>query len=139
LTSFIWILSIRKICNAWPFQRSSAGIEAGQLLKSRRETVLKETAIFLSFNGLPAGLSAGVHYSSFTAAVEKIPLSMVHVNRKPQHLVFCSHSRSPLPKPGHSACGKLKRRCRTRVSGPCIAPIPVQDSALATALNLLRA
>jgi len=27
-------------------------------------------------------------YSPFTAADEKIPLSMVHVNYKPQHLVF---------------------------------------------------
>jgi len=29
-----------------------------------------------------------IHYSPLTAADEKIPLSMVHVNNKPQHLVF---------------------------------------------------
>ena len=30
-----------------------------------------------------------LRYSPFTAADEKIPLSMVRVNNKPQHLVFC--------------------------------------------------
>ena len=54
-------------------------------------------------------------YSPFTAADEKIPLSMVRVNNKPQYLVFCSHSRHLLSKHGHLACGKLKRPCRTRV------------------------
>jgi len=29
-----------------------------------------------------------IHYSPLTAADEKIPLSMVHVNNKPQYLVF---------------------------------------------------
>jgi hypothetical protein len=42
----------------------------------------------------------GFGYSPFTAADEKIPLSMVHVNSKPQHLVFWSHTRHPIPKQG---------------------------------------
>ena len=36
---------------------------------------------------------------------------------------ICGHW---LPKHGHSACGKLKQPCRTRVSGPRIAQNPVQ-------------
>jgi hypothetical protein len=35
-----------------------------------------------------------------TAADEKIPLSVVRVNCKPQHLVFWSHTRRPLPNRG---------------------------------------
>jgi hypothetical protein len=31
------------------------------------------------------------HYSPITAAVEKIPLSVVEVNNKPQYLVFSLH------------------------------------------------
>jgi hypothetical protein len=38
--------------------------------------------------------STGFVNSPFTAADEKIPLSMVHVNLKPQHLVFSLHSRA---------------------------------------------
>ncbi|MGA8731167.1 MAG: hypothetical protein WB608_20585 [Terracidiphilus sp.] len=91
---------------------------------------MQDTTIIWSFNGLPVGFSAGLHYSPFTAAVEKIPLSVVHVNRKPQHLVFCSHLRALASKFGHSACGKLKRPYRTRVLGPRIAPNPVQTRCL---------
>jgi hypothetical protein len=36
----------------------------------------------------PAAVHAGFHYSLFTAADEKIPLSVVRVNTKPQYLVF---------------------------------------------------
>jgi hypothetical protein len=35
-----------------------------------------------------SGLSVASGYSPFTAADEKIALSMVSVNRKPQYLVF---------------------------------------------------
>jgi hypothetical protein len=38
-------------------------------------------------------LTPGYRYNLFNAADEKIPLSMVHVNKKPQHLVFSLHSR----------------------------------------------
>jgi hypothetical protein len=42
----------------------------------------------------PAGFSPVFSYNPFTAADEKIALSMVHVNSKPQHLVFSLHSRA---------------------------------------------
>jgi hypothetical protein len=37
---------------------------------------------------LPASIRPGFHYSLLMAANEKIPLSVVRVNNKPQHLVF---------------------------------------------------
>jgi hypothetical protein len=39
-------------------------------------------------------------YSPFTAADEKIPLSLGPVNRKPQHLVFLGHLRHLMSKYG---------------------------------------
>ena len=44
-----------------------------------------------------------------TAADEKIPLSMVHVNPKPQYLVFSLSLPHPDSKYGHFACGELMR------------------------------
>jgi len=46
-------------------------------------------------------------YNPVTAADEKIPLSMVRVNTKPQYLVFSSHLLHPVSKYGWFACGKL--------------------------------
>jgi hypothetical protein len=39
----------------------------------------------------PIQFTSGFHYSLFTAADEKIALSVVRVNRKPQYLVFGVH------------------------------------------------
>jgi hypothetical protein len=41
----------------------------------------------------PVALSHRSPYNHFTAADEKIPLPVVHVNNKPQDIVFPSHSR----------------------------------------------
>jgi hypothetical protein len=41
---------------------------------------------------------AGEHYNPFTAADGKIPLSMVQVKRKPQHLVFYAHLHALHPR-----------------------------------------
>ena len=55
------------------------------------------------------GVSApGILYSPFTAADEKIPLSIGQVNCKPQYLVFSSHLQHCVTKLGHLACGKRK-------------------------------
>ena len=51
---------------------------------------------------------------------------MVSVNRKPQYLVFCSHSRHPHSKHRIFACGKRKWPCRMRVPRCPIASSPVQ-------------
>jgi hypothetical protein len=55
-------------------------------------------------------------YSPLTAADEKIPLSMVPVNRKPQHLVLSGYLSHPVAKHGEIACGKLKKPCGMRIS-----------------------
>jgi hypothetical protein len=44
--------------------------------------------IFLFLDGLPAAFHAEPCYSLLTAADEKIALPVVHVNNKPQYLVF---------------------------------------------------
>jgi hypothetical protein len=49
---------------------------------------MKLPRIFLFLHGLPVVFHAGVRYSLLTAADEKIALPVVHVNNKPQYLVF---------------------------------------------------
>jgi hypothetical protein len=44
-----------------------------------------------AFDPSPAAQHAGLRYSLFTAADEKIALSVVRVNTKPQYLVFDVH------------------------------------------------
>jgi hypothetical protein len=68
----------------------------------------------------------GFLYSPFTAADEKIPLSMGQVNCKPQYLVFSSHLLDELTKHGDSRCGKRK------------FPSPVRLFSLRTARNLVQ-
>jgi hypothetical protein len=46
-------------------------------------------------------------YNPVTAADEKIPLSMVHVNSKPQYLVFSLCLPHPVSKYARFACGEL--------------------------------
>jgi len=60
--------------------------------------------------------------SPFTAADEKIALSMVQVNSKPQYLVFCLHSRQLAAKYSHNACGKLKRPFQARFLAGRLCP-----------------
>jgi hypothetical protein len=81
---------------------------------------------FSSLSGLPAGLSAGVLYNLFTAADEKIALSVVRVNKKPQYLVFCCHSRHLLAKHRQLPVESSKRPCVARTSEVDSAPFSVQ-------------
>jgi hypothetical protein len=53
--------------------------------------------------------------SPFTAADENLPLSMVRVKNKPQHLVFCEHFAHQLFKHRHLPVETPKQRCLTRV------------------------
>jgi hypothetical protein len=62
------------------------------------------------------------HYNPFTAADEKIALSVVHVNNKPQYLVFCCHLRHPFPKQRELPVESAGHPCGTRISAiqnPC--------------------
>jgi hypothetical protein len=66
----------------------------------------------------------GLGYNPFKAADEKIPLSMVRVKIKPQHLVFWSHSRHPIPKQGRLPVESSQKPHSRRVSRTRIAPNP---------------
>jgi hypothetical protein len=52
----------------------------------------------LAFLRQPTAFHAGSRYKLFTAADEKLPLSMVDVKCKPQYLVFCLHYADPFSK-----------------------------------------
>jgi hypothetical protein len=63
-----------------------------RLLKARRNWVGKTTGILVCQRLTGGSSRLGFHYNLFNAADEKIPLSVGHVNKKPQHLVFCLYS-----------------------------------------------
>ena len=71
---------------------------------------------FSSLSGLPAGLPAGVLYNLFTAADEKIALSVVRVNKKPQYLVFPAHLRHLHSKQQHLPVESLRNPHTVRIS-----------------------
>jgi hypothetical protein len=55
------------------------------------------------------------HYNLFTAADEKIALSVVHVNNKPQYLVFCCHLPHRFPKQRELPVESAGHPCATRI------------------------
>jgi hypothetical protein len=63
-----------------------------------------------------------LRYSPFKAADEKIPLSMVRVNNKPQHLVFCWYFAHLLSKHRHLPVESCKRPCLARTRTVSFAP-----------------
>jgi hypothetical protein len=68
----------------------------------------------IKFNGLPEALHSGSRYNPLTAADEKIPLPVVHVNNKPQYLVFRCHSLHLFAKYGHLPVESSKQPCPAR-------------------------
>jgi hypothetical protein len=68
------------------------------------------------FERPPAVSSPRQHYNPFTAADEKIALSVVHVNNKPQYLVFCCHLRHPFTKQRELPVESAGHPCGTRIS-----------------------
>jgi hypothetical protein len=65
--------------------------------------------------------------SPFTAADENLPLSMVRVKNKPQHLVFCSHFPHQLFKHRHLPVETSNQPCPARVSAVNSASNPGHD------------
>jgi len=86
-----------------PGQRTGIGIE------KYRE--------FSSFSGFVWDFLTGLRSRPFRAADEKIPLSVVLVNNKPQYLVFSSHFEHPLSKHRQLPVESSKAPCGARVSG----------------------
>src|ERR1035437_4087761 len=67
-------------------------------------------------------LTQEIGKNPFKAADEKVPLSVVHVNKKPQHLSFCLRSRHQIAKQRHLPVESSKGPCETRVSSCQICP-----------------
>jgi hypothetical protein len=64
----------------------------------------------------PAVSQPRQRYNLFTAADEKIALSVVHVNNKPQYLVFCCHLRHRLAEQRELPVESAGHPCGTRIS-----------------------
>ena len=61
------------------------------MCRKDREKACSEYRDYGCLDPSPVALHAGFRYSLFTAADEKIALSVVRVNTKPQYLVFDVH------------------------------------------------
>jgi hypothetical protein len=113
-----------------PAWRKSAWLGSTlDVLKQNRKRGKGNACVFSSLERLPAVRHAGFRYNPFTAADEKVPLSVVQVNNKPQYLVFSLHSAHPLSKHGHLPVESSKEPSRTRISPVKIAPKSMQFHA----------
>jgi hypothetical protein len=83
------------------------------------------TANLIVLAALRRRFHAGKHYNPLTAADDKVTLSVVLVNKKPQYLVFCYHSAHPLPKQRQLPVESCKQPCGRRVCDLQIVPNPV--------------
>jgi hypothetical protein len=63
---------------------------------------------------LPKALHSSSLYNPLTAADEKIPLPVVHVNNKPQYLVFRCQSLHLVAKHGDLPVESSKQPCLAR-------------------------
>ena len=101
-----------------------------------------KTASFSTHRGSPSAYFHGdFHYSPFKAADEKIPLSMVRVNNKPQHLVFCwcfthllsKHCRLPVEsrkQPCLARCRAVRFALKSgQIAGPRPIPVPPSEGS----------
>jgi hypothetical protein len=86
--------------------------------ENKRKRELGNTASSVSCQRHPAGFFAAVRSYPFTAAVEKIPLSVGYVNKKPLYLVFSSSSKPRLSKQRKKPVQSLKSPCRLRKLSP---------------------
>ena len=95
----------------------------------------ESTAKYSVISGSPAGIHAEIHYNPFTAADEKVPLSVVLVNKKPQHLVFCLFLGHPLSKQRGLPVESSRHPCGTRISG---TPLCLKFGAGSTSMAASR-
>ena len=67
-----------------------------------------------SLSGFSRVVASNYRYNLFTAADEKIPLSVVRVNKKPQYLVFSLHFPHQPSKYSQLLVESSKYPCTTR-------------------------
>jgi hypothetical protein len=77
----------------------------------------------------PAVLHAWFRYNPFTAADEKVPLSVVQVNNKPQYIVFSLRFPHHASKHGHLPVESLKSPYWAQISRSDFAPKSMQTPA----------
>jgi hypothetical protein len=85
------------------------------------------------------GSSRRFRYNSITAADEKIALSVVDVNKKPQYLVFSVHSEHLDAKHWQLPVESSEQPCTVRIPGPHSAPVSVQPEVCAPYSTLFQA
>jgi hypothetical protein len=107
-------------------------------LKQNRKRGKGNGGAFSSLERLTAVLHAAFRYNPFTAADEKVPLSVVQVNNKPQHLVFSLHSAHPFSKHGHLPVESSKQPLRTRNSCSKTAPKSMQAAKTGQSFPLFQ-
>jgi len=66
------------------------------------------------------GPSRQFRYNPITTADEKIPLSVVHVNKKPQYLVFRAHSGHLFAKHWQFPVESSEQPCAMRIRSPIL-------------------
>jgi hypothetical protein len=84
------------------------------LFRKDREKACSEYRECGCLDPRPTVVHAGFRYSLFTAADEKIPLSVVRVNTKPQYLVFGVHFLHTPAKHKHLHVESSKHPCAVR-------------------------
>jgi hypothetical protein len=105
---FIEILSIGKNAGNSPAPSATGGLTGGSVQTLAKNGKRGRKCRDLSSHcGLPEGSAPPIHYNLLTAADEKIPLSVVHVNNKPQYIVFLLQSLHLLRKHGQSSVESL--------------------------------
>jgi hypothetical protein len=82
-----------------PIRRKASGLGKESSTAGKGNRGRENYSNFSALGGQSAPFRASDLHILLTAADEKIPLSMGHVNNKPQHIVFCLHSRHLLSKP----------------------------------------
>ena len=133
------ISSIKKIGE----YRSSSRSDATWRLESSNfgkelDTGTKVTAKSLLWTA-DGGSSSRLRHNPITAADEKIALSVVHVNKKPQYLVFSAHTGHLVAKHWQLSVESSKQPGAVRIRGHHSAPISVQPEVYAPYSTLFQA
>jgi hypothetical protein len=77
-----------------------------------------------------------LRYDPFSAADEKIPLSVVQVNNKPPYLVFCSHSQHLFSKQRRISVESVNSLSGRWLSRAALHPTPGKPEFLPTATSM---
>jgi hypothetical protein len=120
------ILSVDKIGESLARSGKATGSGLGHIFCEERESGIESTASSLRSAAFLWNDHTGVRTKPFRAADEKIPLSVVLVNKKPQYLVFCLQSEHQVTKQRGLPVESCIRPCGARIPAARTASNPVQ-------------